>query len=69
MGGSQGKGGVTAVVIFYETTTPKPYVMHTQEVLYDRPNAGGAGDLVGFLHAGRISTQMRAHLRPIDENS
>jgi hypothetical protein len=28
----------------------------------DRPNAGGAGDLVGFLHAGRIATQTRAHL-------
>ncbi len=37
----------------FETTAPKPYVLHTREVRYDRPNAGGAGDpgdetLVGF---------------------
>jgi hypothetical protein len=43
-----------------ESTTPKPYV--EQGSIRDRPNAGGAGDLVGFLHAGRIATQTRAHL-------
>ncbi len=37
-----------------ETTTPKPYVERGS--IRDRPNAGGAGDLVRLLHAGRIST-------------
>ncbi len=41
---------------------PNPTQNNTREVRYDRPNAGGAGDLVGFLHAGRIATQTRAHL-------
>ena len=37
-----------------ETKTPKPYVERGS--IRDRPNAGGAGDLVRLLHAGRIST-------------
>ncbi len=37
-----------------ETKTPKPYVALGS--IRDRPNAGGAGDLVRLLHAGRIST-------------
>ncbi len=68
MGGERGSDGDRAVVIIYENTTPKPYVLHRREVRYDRPNAGGAGDpgdetLVGFLHTHRILTQTRSHLR------
>ncbi len=46
--------------LLIEATTPRPCVELGS--IRDRPNAGGAGDLVGFLHAGRISTQTRAHL-------